>query len=508
MKIFKEILSDNNVDRIICIYPGRFQPFSPHHRTLYHHLCMKFGIDNVIVAVSDNEVGTDRNPFDVDLRMQICRMNGVKNVFAVSSPYRPIEITKNFNPLTTAMVIALGSKDYDDRMCDSDVYGHRYYVKYNDYLVPLSKKGFLYILPEISVNGEVTSATHIRDYLRSSKGNFEILGWNEPELYRRMAKKLNIFPNKKFRKRILHVWEHDITFRQLFDLIEGLLQGKIYNVTEKIDGQHLLFTVKDGRVAYAKTAQGISNPQPSEEFLRNINIDAFNVFSNVCAEIENVVRQIDCEPFFRNGDVFLSIEIVDPSLTNVIAYDRNFYLILHGFLPKLDYILDQFYQCTHSYFSAYKLLTPRTIILNGIYNSAKIGNEFVSQISGLMKSESLQLTDSIQRLSDYGKTILEMKLSKIGNLIIDEIDVHLCKSKFSCVEKIRKEIENVQMQVNKDENKKKRFSELMRKLESVGGLESINAIEGIVFEYCNREMKMTGSFRYVNQIIAMNKYSR
>ena len=53
-----EVIGDQ---RIVAIYPGRFQPAGSHHVKTYDWLVKKFGANNVFIATSD--VTGDKSPF-------------------------------------------------------------------------------------------------------------------------------------------------------------------------------------------------------------------------------------------------------------------------------------------------------------------------------------------------------------------------------------------------------------------------------------------------------------
>ena len=59
MQLVKEIIApllqvENEIlvpGKTVAIYPGRFQPFGPHHKKVFHHLQKKFG--EVYIATSN-----------------------------------------------------------------------------------------------------------------------------------------------------------------------------------------------------------------------------------------------------------------------------------------------------------------------------------------------------------------------------------------------------------------------------------------------------------------------
>jgi len=97
--------------KVICIYPGRFQPFVIHHKLIYDKLKKEFGND-VYIATS-NKVDIAMSPFDFIDKKKIINSFGIKNVNKVKSPYISSEILDKFDPKDTAVVFVLGQKDYN-----------------------------------------------------------------------------------------------------------------------------------------------------------------------------------------------------------------------------------------------------------------------------------------------------------------------------------------------------------------------------------------------------------
>ncbi len=62
---------------------------------------------------------------------------------------------------------------------------------------------------------------------------------------------------------IKHAWEvTDYTFGDLNELIHISLNGEIENATEKLDGQNLMITVRDGQVLASRSAKHLKNLVP------------------------------------------------------------------------------------------------------------------------------------------------------------------------------------------------------------------------------------------------------
>jgi len=47
----------------VCIYPGRFQPFTSNHYNVYKYLVSKFGKNNVFIISHDSKGDDQKSPF-------------------------------------------------------------------------------------------------------------------------------------------------------------------------------------------------------------------------------------------------------------------------------------------------------------------------------------------------------------------------------------------------------------------------------------------------------------
>ena len=108
----KEILTEE-VNDIVVVYAGRFQPFHKGHYATYSHLVQKFGKDAVWIGTS-NKSGGPKDPFNfLEKKTIMTTMFDIpKNkVVQVKNPYNPTEILSGFSPKTTAFVTVVGEKD-------------------------------------------------------------------------------------------------------------------------------------------------------------------------------------------------------------------------------------------------------------------------------------------------------------------------------------------------------------------------------------------------------------
>ena len=97
----------------IVVYGGRFQPFHAGHYKTYKHLCSVFGVKNVYIA-SSNVQDSSKSPLSFNEKRDIAvKVFGIppSKFIQVKSPYQPVEILRDFDSTTTALIIALGEKD-------------------------------------------------------------------------------------------------------------------------------------------------------------------------------------------------------------------------------------------------------------------------------------------------------------------------------------------------------------------------------------------------------------
>ena len=107
-----QIIGDENIKKVIGIYPGRFQPMGRHHAAVYNQLLNNDFLDDVYVVTS-NVVKPPKSPFNFEEKKQIAAAHGIPEdkVIQVKNPYIAEEILRYFNPDTTAAVFVVGEKD-------------------------------------------------------------------------------------------------------------------------------------------------------------------------------------------------------------------------------------------------------------------------------------------------------------------------------------------------------------------------------------------------------------
>ena len=106
-------INEINGNKVIVVYPGRFQPFHKNHYEAYQHLIKKFGKDNVYVATS-NKVNPERSPFNfVEKKKIIIKMFGIPSnkIIQVDTPYKNTAYKSLGDMDKDVLVVGLGEKD-------------------------------------------------------------------------------------------------------------------------------------------------------------------------------------------------------------------------------------------------------------------------------------------------------------------------------------------------------------------------------------------------------------
>jgi len=146
------------MDKVVVVYSGRFQPFHKGHYATYDHLVKKFGKDNVYIGTSD-VTDNKKSPFGFKEKKAIMmKMFGISSnkIVQIKNPYAPQEILSKFDSDTTGFITVVGEKD-SSRL--SGKYFTPYKGKVEDgYL----NKGYVYAAP---AQPNAISGTDVRYWL-------------------------------------------------------------------------------------------------------------------------------------------------------------------------------------------------------------------------------------------------------------------------------------------------------------------------------------------------------
>jgi hypothetical protein len=101
------------MDKVVVVYSGRFQPFHKGHYATYENLVRKFGKDSVYIGTS-NVTDSKKSPFNFKEKKAIMmQMFGIPSskIVNIKNPYAPEEILKKYDSNTTGLIVVVGEKD-------------------------------------------------------------------------------------------------------------------------------------------------------------------------------------------------------------------------------------------------------------------------------------------------------------------------------------------------------------------------------------------------------------
>ena len=169
-KKVNEIAVDTRVKKVVVIYPGRFQPFGPHHKKVFDALSKRF--DDAFITTS-NIQQPPRHPLNFNEKVKhMVRMGVPKNkIIQERVPYVADNALKKFGK-DTAVVYAVGRKDRGRfNMGKKKSGGLTYYQDFKlnmNNLKNYETHGYIYEAPHVKVSG-ISSGTEIRKLLGSPK---------------------------------------------------------------------------------------------------------------------------------------------------------------------------------------------------------------------------------------------------------------------------------------------------------------------------------------------------
>jgi hypothetical protein len=139
-----------------------------------------------------------------------------------------------------------------------------------------------------------------------------------------------------------HPYEDDtLKFSDVKNMITQGLVGDLgaeEPATEKLDGQNIMFTVRDGRVYFARNKGQVKNKGKNAldtAGIRSMFAGRGNIEKAFTGAAEDLQTAIDALPpkerskMFSEGSKFMNVEIIFPDTKNVIPYDKSV-LVFHG----------------------------------------------------------------------------------------------------------------------------------------------------------------------------------
>lgn len=131
---------------------------------------------------------------------------------------------------------------------------------------------------------------------------------------------------------ILSPWEYgDLTFGQIREIITRALSGTLDNPSEKLDGQNIMMTYKNGHVYVARTPKQLRNYGAEAirwdligEYMKTP--ESKEAYSTAAEDLQSILFFIEEEilqNFFQDGKYWLNMELLTPSMENIIPYGKS-----------------------------------------------------------------------------------------------------------------------------------------------------------------------------------------
>ena len=253
-ELIEAVYTETVAKKTVMIYPGRFQPPSPHHFAVYTALVGQFSIENVYIA-STNVVSAD-SPLNFLEKKAVWMKYGVpaNQIVQVKSPYQCTEIIETL-PTDTTVVFGFGEKDKGRFTIGKKKDGTPSYLQDYDLemrrhnLKDFTKHSYIMTLPHVSakVGGVELSGTQIRNMIASdpSKEMFQkIFGWYDPKIHELLVKKFSKQPLNEgghmFDKSVSYVKKEnlDSTIENTLEMysLESIPYSKIGNFQKPVLG--------------------------------------------------------------------------------------------------------------------------------------------------------------------------------------------------------------------------------------------------------------------------------
>lgn len=141
---------------------------------------------------------------------------------------------------------------------------------------------------------------------------------------------------------LLHPYEDpDLSFDDLEKIVTRGLSGGLdaeAPVTEKLDGQNIMFSVRDGQIVFARSNTHVRNKGQNALDINALKDkfagrgDIGDSFGNAAEDLQAAVAALPDsvrEKMFRGGAKWVNLEIINPKTQNVIPYDKNI-LVFHN----------------------------------------------------------------------------------------------------------------------------------------------------------------------------------
>ena len=222
--------------------------------------------------------------------------------------------------------------------------------------------------------------------------------------------------------------DFSLSFSQLKDMISQILAGKL-EMTEKTDGQNLMFTYKDGEVKAARNKTTLKNPMSLKEVAQKFDGRGAikDAFVNSMKDLNSAISKLspkDKKEIFADGHRFINMEIIYPPTQNVIEYGNRVIIQFHNDALYDDQAnkIDQGSKYSDKLFKqlekkdalkqdVFEIKGPIKLNLSDV-DMSDYKNKFIAEVDSIMHENGLNDNSTLREFysNQFGKLIDE-KLS-------------------------------------------------------------------------------------------------
>lgn len=155
------------------VYPGRFQPMLKHHAEVYNSLVKQYPDAEVYIGTSD-KVEPGKSPFNFAEKQKIAQAHGIdpSRVLQVKNPYHMDSYP--FDKDNTEVIFAVGEKDAEQRFPVNQkkkdgTPGYYQRMGSDSEPLPMSKRGYIVVAPNVTDGGDVASASAFRQAMQGAR---------------------------------------------------------------------------------------------------------------------------------------------------------------------------------------------------------------------------------------------------------------------------------------------------------------------------------------------------
>ena len=342
---------------IIVLLPGGFKPPHGGHLDLAKRYASQPNVSEVKILVGPKE--RDGITRDQSIAVWKALLVGTTGITVQSvaednpllAAYKFIETAK---PGTYALGASSKGDDYVrvKKFVDGHAEGARYHrAGVNVVELPLDTQPMLYKGRRDSLNGKGISASTLRADL--SNKDFDNFKTNYPGVFETVLKTIfriltksnqlaemnrNIFERTMINEggaagHLAHPYEDmELTFTDVENMVDAALSGNVEFAQEKLDGQNLMVTYKDGQVRAARNKGHLKDAGAASLTVKQVE-DMFagrgpiqSAFAEAMKDLEAAINKLSLQQkqrFFANGKKFVNLEVLYPATANVIPYGAS-----------------------------------------------------------------------------------------------------------------------------------------------------------------------------------------